>query len=48
MQANIRCRVPQDEMLRKAFELAYRFDIVGPIMPYNHQVVPPGPQLFAD
>ena len=46
--ANKSGRVPQEEMLRKAFELAYRFDIVGPIMPYGHQLVPPGPQLFAD
>ncbi len=40
--------VSQEEMMRKALELAYRFDIVGPIMPYGHQLVPPGPQLFAD
>nr|QKW93639.1 lipoprotein family TIGR02269 [Cystobacter sp.] len=48
MQANIHRTVPKEEMIRKAFELAYRFDIVGPIVPYRHQVVPPGPQLFAD
>jgi len=48
MQANNLRRVPQEEMMRKAFELAYRFDIVGPLMPYGHQLVPPGPQLFAD
>ncbi len=48
MQANVRHKVPQEEMIRKAFDLAYRFDIVGPIVPYRHQVVPPGPQLFAD
>jgi uncharacterized lipoprotein (TIGR02269 family) len=48
MRANHFRIVPQEEMLRKAFELAYRFDIVGPIMPYSHQLVPPGPQLFAD
>jgi uncharacterized lipoprotein (TIGR02269 family) len=46
--ANLHRLVPQEEMLRKAFELAYRFDIVGPIVPYNHQLVPPGPQLFAN
>ena len=48
MRANKRGKVSQEEMLRKAFELAYRFDIVGPLMPYGHQLVPPGPQLFAD
>ncbi|HLM46083.1 MAG TPA: TIGR02269 family lipoprotein [Myxococcaceae bacterium] len=47
-EANLHRKVPQEEMMRKAFELAYRFDIVGPIMPYGHQLVPPGPQLFAD
>ncbi|MCY1082102.1 SitA6 family polymorphic toxin lipoprotein [Archangium lansingense] len=48
MNANLGRRVPPEEMMRKAFELAYRFDIVGPIVPYGHQVVSPGPQLFAD
>ncbi|HEX8435704.1 TIGR02269 family lipoprotein, partial [Archangium sp.] len=48
MKANEQRRIPQEEMMRKAFELAYRFDIVGPIMPYSHSLVPPGPQLFAD
>jgi uncharacterized lipoprotein (TIGR02269 family) len=46
--ANLYRQVPKEEMLRKAFELAYRFDIVGPIVPYSHQLVPPGPQLFAN
>lgn len=46
--ANIDRQVPQEEMIRKAFELAYHFDIVGPIMPYGHQLVPPGPHLFAN
>jgi uncharacterized lipoprotein (TIGR02269 family) len=40
-------RVPHAELMSKAFELAYRFDIVGPIIPYGHTLVPPGPQLFA-
>ncbi len=48
MEANYQRRVPREEMMRKAFELAYRFDIVGPIVPYGHQVVSPGPQLFAN
>ncbi|WP_255408474.1 TIGR02269 family lipoprotein [Archangium sp. Cb G35] len=39
--------VPREELLAKAFELAYRFDIVGPIVPYGHTLVEPGPQLFA-
>jgi len=46
--ANPHRRVSQEEMMRKAFELAYRFDIVGPLVPYSHQLVPPGPQLFAN
>ncbi len=48
MRATTHRPVSQEEMLRKAFELAYRFDIVGPIVPYGHQLVPPGPQLFAN
>ena len=48
MRANLLRPVSQEEMLRKAFELAYRLDIVGPIIPYGHQLAPPGPQLFAD
>ncbi|HZH17918.1 MAG TPA: TIGR02269 family lipoprotein [Archangium sp.] len=36
-----------EELLAKAFELAYRFDIVGPIVPYGHTLVAPGPQMFA-
>jgi uncharacterized lipoprotein (TIGR02269 family) len=45
--ANRDRKVPPEELLAKAFELAYRFDIVGPIVPYRHTLVPPGPQLFA-
>ncbi len=48
MQANNRSKVLPEVMMRKAFELAYRFDIVGPVVPYGHQLVPPGPQLFAN
>jgi uncharacterized lipoprotein (TIGR02269 family) len=45
--ANLDRNVPPAELITKAFELAYRFDIVGPIRPYGHALVPPGPQLFA-
>ncbi|QRN97797.1 TIGR02269 family lipoprotein [Archangium violaceum] len=44
--ANATRKVPPAELLAKAFELAYRFDIVGPIVPYGHTLVPPGPQIF--
>jgi uncharacterized lipoprotein (TIGR02269 family) len=47
LQANRYRRMSQEELLRKAFELAFRFDIVGPIIPYSHQLVPEGPQLLA-
>jgi uncharacterized lipoprotein (TIGR02269 family) len=47
MNANQRRKVPREEMLGKAFELAFRFDIVGPIVPYGHKPVPVGPQLLA-
>ncbi len=47
MYANRGRKGPTDELLRKAFELSYRFDIVGPIIPYRHQLVPPAePGIF--
>jgi uncharacterized lipoprotein (TIGR02269 family) len=46
-EANRTRKVSPEELLAKAFELAYRFDIVGPIVPYGHTLVPPGPQLLA-
>jgi len=46
MHANETRRVPTDELLRKAFELSFRFDIVGPIIPYGHNLVPPEPGIF--
>jgi uncharacterized lipoprotein (TIGR02269 family) len=46
-EANRHRRVPPDELLRKAFELALRFDIAGPVSPYSAPVPPPGPQLLA-
>ncbi len=39
--------VPREELLRKAFELALRYDIAGPIRSYSSPVPPPGPQLLA-
>jgi hypothetical protein len=45
--ANRDREVTPAELVAKAFELAYRFDIVGPLVPYRHTLVPPGPQLFA-
>ncbi|WP_426733137.1 SitA6 family polymorphic toxin lipoprotein [Myxococcus faecalis] len=50
MNANLhRRRIPKEELLRKSLELAFRFDIAGPIVPYyGHPIPPPGPQLFAD
>ncbi|HYI01124.1 TIGR02269 family lipoprotein [Hyalangium sp.] len=45
--ANEGRRLPKEELIAKAFELAYRYDIVGPITSYNHPIVPPGPQLLA-
>ncbi|HEY0096682.1 MAG TPA: DUF2380 domain-containing protein, partial [Archangium sp.] len=47
MRANEHRLVSKEEMLRKAFELAFRFDIAGPIRPYYSPVPPPGPQLLA-
>ena len=35
-------------LFRKAFELAIRYDLSGPIVPYNHAVVPIGPQLYSN
>jgi uncharacterized lipoprotein (TIGR02269 family) len=45
--ANRHRRVPPEELLRTAFEFAFRFDIVGPLLPYSATVSPPGPQLLA-
>jgi uncharacterized lipoprotein (TIGR02269 family) len=40
-------RPPKPEvLLRHALDLAFRYKLVGPIVPYNHPVVPIGPQLF--
>jgi uncharacterized lipoprotein (TIGR02269 family) len=37
----------QEQLLGKAMELAFRFDIAGPLVPYGRAIVPPGPQLVA-
>jgi uncharacterized lipoprotein (TIGR02269 family) len=47
VEANAARRVPREELISKAFELALRYDIVGPIVPYRAPIPPPGPQLFA-
>ena len=39
--------VPREVLIRKAFELALRFDIAGPIRPYHAPVPAPGSQLLA-
>ena len=39
--------VPREVLISKAFELALRFDIAGPIRPYYAPVPAPGPQLLA-
>jgi uncharacterized lipoprotein (TIGR02269 family) len=39
---------PRENILRYAFELAFRFRLTGPLVPYGHPVVPLGPQLFAN
>jgi uncharacterized lipoprotein (TIGR02269 family) len=45
-EANEGRQLSREDLLRKAFELALRFDIVGPVMPYYTPVSPPGPQLL--
>jgi uncharacterized lipoprotein (TIGR02269 family) len=47
MNANLGRKVPREEMLGKAFELAFRFDIVGPLVTYGRPIAPVGPQLLA-
>jgi uncharacterized lipoprotein (TIGR02269 family) len=39
--------VSREVLIRKAFELALRFDIAGPLRPYYAPVPSPGPQLLA-
>jgi hypothetical protein len=48
MDANATRSISREELLRKAFELALRYDIAGPIhSSYYSPVPPPGPQLLA-
>jgi hypothetical protein len=35
----------RDAVIRHAFELAFRYDLTGPLVPYNRPVMPIGPQL---
>lgn len=46
-EANSARPVLREELLSKAFELALRFDIAGPIHSYYSPIPPPGPQLLA-
>jgi uncharacterized lipoprotein (TIGR02269 family) len=39
--------VTREELLAKAFELALRYDLAGPITSYRAPILPPGPQLLA-
>jgi uncharacterized lipoprotein (TIGR02269 family) len=36
----------RDVMIRHALELAFRYHMVGPLVPYNQPVMPIGPQLY--
>jgi uncharacterized lipoprotein (TIGR02269 family) len=45
--ANRDREVTREELLAKAFELAFRYEITGPIVPYRVPILPPGPQLRA-
>lgn len=47
MSANPKPPSP-DVMLRHALDLAFRYNLTGPIVPYNHPVVPIGPQLYGN
>lgn len=46
-EENLGHRITREDLLRKAFELALRFDIAGPIRSYYGPIPPPGPQLVA-
>ncbi|WP_232293424.1 TIGR02269 family lipoprotein [Stigmatella aurantiaca] len=46
-EANSARPVSREELLSKAFELALRYDLAGPIHSYYSPVPPPGPQLLA-
>jgi uncharacterized lipoprotein (TIGR02269 family) len=46
-EANRDREVTREELIAKAFELAFRYEIAGPIVPYRAPILPPGPQLVA-
>jgi uncharacterized lipoprotein (TIGR02269 family) len=46
-EENLGRRLTPEDLLRKAFELALRFDIAGPIRSYYGPIPPPGPQLVS-
>jgi uncharacterized lipoprotein (TIGR02269 family) len=46
-EANSARPVSREELLSKAFELALRYDLAGPIHYYYSPIPPPGPQLLA-
>jgi hypothetical protein len=47
-EENLGRRLSKEELLSKAFELALRFDIAGPISSsYYAPIPPPGPQLLS-
>lgn len=35
----------RDAVIRHAFELAFRYELTGPLVPYHRPVMPIGPQL---
>jgi uncharacterized lipoprotein (TIGR02269 family) len=37
-----------EALLSHALELAFRYELTGPIVPYNRPVMPIGPQLYGD
>ncbi len=39
---------PPEVILRHAFELAFRFNLTGPLISYHQPVIPVGPQLFSN
>jgi uncharacterized lipoprotein (TIGR02269 family) len=46
-EANRDREVTREELIAKAFELAFRYEIAGPIVPYRAPILPLGPQLVA-
>lgn len=46
-EANRDREVTREELIAKAFELAFRYEISGPIVQYRAPIIPPGPQLLA-